>query len=338
MPFFARLLREVIEPERRGRRNDPRPVERRCRHPAIQDMQVPGAITPDPGDQGLGVDDALEARVRNLPDARRTIDRHEDCRRIADDDLGWGVVNLYRFWLDRLRRCQLSRQQVEGHGRHRNGQLRLQLLQVGKPVVEQRREFGLRQHELVQGDRARRGIDVGTRGTEDHAESLILRPACLDRDGSAETERVPGPAIHLGQVDFGGCIGKGDLARPWIRLDLGWDRGLVARTRRAGLSGKLRIDCERLHRDIHALTVAYRGILIGAACQTNDRQAKQRCGEAGEISCFHLACLSINHEQGVRLRGRRLNAAAAAQLRLESLKNLVPDTVRVAESPVSVNW
>jgi hypothetical protein len=75
------------------------------------------------------------------------------------------------------------------------GQLRLQLLQVGKPVVGQRREFGLRQHELVQGDRARRGIDVGARGAEDHAESLILRPACLDRDGSAETERVPGPAV-----------------------------------------------------------------------------------------------------------------------------------------------
>jgi hypothetical protein len=105
--FFREILREVFQPERRGRHNDPRPVERGCRHPAVQNMQVPAAITPDPGDQCLGVDDTFEARVGNLLDARHTIDRHQNCRRIADDNLGWRVVDLYRFWPDRLRSGKL---------------------------------------------------------------------------------------------------------------------------------------------------------------------------------------------------------------------------------------
>ena len=239
--LFRELLGDGVHlarHQRSGCRLCPRTGDGARLKPAVVDVDVIVVAEAALEDQRTGVDDALCTRMaRHRLQHGRTVDRHQNRRRVAHQHLRRRVLHLDGRRLD-ARQREGRLQPIQRNRSHVRGEAFLQIGGVLRSAIGQRRKVRFGDLQVLEHHHARDLVDLRSRRGEDHAEGFRRRPRRLDRQRGAEIELIAVPLIDLRLVDEHRGVGNADIARPRVGRQLGGSR-----RRRSGLRGSGRCEC-----------------------------------------------------------------------------------------------
>src|SRR5262249_9101389 len=195
-----------------------RPVYRAGGEPAVIDMEVVSAALLFSQDQRPGIDNPLELRVRDSPQHGLAVDRHEDRRGVADENLRRSILDRDASGLAGARRGQRRLEAIE---RDRLGyalELLLQLTQIRRAVVRKRRKVALGQVDILKGHLPCDAVHLSACRAPNDTEDLIIRATRFGSNRGAEAELIPLPAFNLWLIHGQHGIAELDLARPRVKV------------------------------------------------------------------------------------------------------------------------